>query len=73
MRYERTCNNDLYVTVVPPSTGYRPAAASADWTDLQKRIRSVSWQDGINKAVVWFDDYVTGTLGFTILWVKGYD
>ena len=73
MHYERTVSNELYATVVPPSAEYRPAAATAEWNDLQRKVRSVSWQFGINKAVVWFDDFVTGKIGFNILWIRGYD
>ena len=73
MHYEQTFSNALYAKVAPPTAEYWPAAATAEWNDLERRVRSVSWQIGINKAVVWFDDFVTGKIGFDVLWIKNYD
>ena len=78
MHYEQTFSNDLYAKVDPPTAEYWPVAATADWNSLQRRVSSVSWQydasgSGTSKAIVWFDNSVTGKLDFNILWIRNYD
>jgi hypothetical protein len=78
MHYEQTFSNAFYVKIDPPAAEYWPVAATADWNSMQRKVRAVSWEYGINeveisKAIVWFDDYVTGKIGFNILWVKNFD